>query len=77
MLIVGGMGCGEKSIFDIRPWEIIQDTMLDLDGTLYIIDKLTEDEMVLKIKNEVLEFSELNPASIYDFSFFYARESYP
>ncbi|MDA3821481.1 MAG: hypothetical protein PF450_02555 [Bacteroidales bacterium] len=73
MLIVAGMGCGEQTIFDIRIWEIVQDTMLDLNGTPYIIDKLTEDEMVLKLKNELLEYSEFNPASIYDFKFFYAR----
>jgi hypothetical protein len=75
ILIIGGMGCGEQTTFDIRLWEIMQDTMIDLNGTVYIIDKLTEDEMVLKIKNELLEYSELNPASIYDFSFFYARET--
>ncbi len=62
-----GWACGDTNIFAIQPWNLLQDTLLEIEGTVYEIDLLEMDEMVLRIKNEQRE-------SGYDYSFYYPRD---
>ncbi|MFC2089390.1 hypothetical protein ACFLT1_01340 [Bacteroidota bacterium] len=64
---VDGWACGDSNVFEIQLWDFIQDTLLEIDGTIYEIDLLEKDEMVLRLENPLRE-------SGYDYRFFYPRD---
>jgi hypothetical protein len=76
MLLPDGYACGDSLIFDILLWEILSDTLLNLNGTSYEIDLLAQDEMVLRKQNDFLQLQLGKAEKVYDYKFYYARESF-
>lgn len=76
ILLAEGYGCGDSALFEIQLWEIVSDTLLDLNGTTYEIESLTEKEMVLRLPNEIMRLDEASEGAGYDYKFFYARKEH-
>lgn len=76
ILLPEGFGCGDSTLFEIQLWEIISDTLLNLNGKTYEIESLTEKEMVLRLQNEIMRLDDSSEGSGFDYKFFYARKEH-